>query len=102
MIFFSRRPANYAKVYQDGILIATLDLSAYDEPYTFVVQWESFENVIEVENGRIRIAHADCPDNFCVHQGWISGGARPIVCLPHRLIIQLENPTKPQVDAIVG
>lgn len=34
---------------------------------------------------------ADCPDQVCVHAGWLTDSAAPIVCLPHRLVIRLEQ-----------
>ena len=30
-------------------------------------------------------------DQICVHQGYISDGSQPIVCLPNRLIIQIQG-----------
>ena len=55
------------------------------------MEWEDGYNVIEVERGRIRVAEADCPDQVCVRQGWISNSVVPIACLPHRLVIQLDS-----------
>ena len=93
-------PADVARIYRDGILIDTVDLSAVAAPYSFIVDSESGTNTIAVENGRIRVSAADCPDESCVHQGWLSGGATPIVCLPHRLIIKLETIKATDVDAV--
>lgn len=44
-------------------------------------------NVVAVEPGRIRVAEADCPDEVCVHTGWIDGPATPIACVPHGLTV---------------
>jgi len=46
-------------------------------------------NLIEVDNGRIRIKEANCGDQVCVRRGWISRGGQSIVCLPHRVIIEV-------------
>ena len=32
---------------------------------------------------------ADCPDQVCVRQGWVQDRTVPIVCLPHRLVIEI-------------
>ena len=93
-------PANTARIIQDGKVIEVLSLSAVSEPYTFTVEYENGTNVIAVEKGRIRVKEADCHDGSCIRQGWISGGATPIVCLPHRLVIELEKSENPEVDAI--
>ena len=42
-----------------------------------------------MEQGRIRVSQADCPDQVCVDQGWIADGTVPIVCLPHKLVIEI-------------
>ena len=80
-----------ARVYQDGRLTRTVDLSQVSEPFTFTVEGPAGTNTVQVEPGRIRVSAADCPDQVCVHQGWISTGVVPIVCLPNRLVIQIED-----------
>ena len=102
MILLRQGPANRANIYLDGELVETLDLSPVAEPYSITIESEAGTNTITVENGRICVSSADCPDGSCIRQGWISGGATPIVCLPHRLIIELENATPPAVDAVAG
>lgn len=34
---------------------------------------------------------AECPDKTCVHMGWLSSGAMPIVCLPNHLSIEFAD-----------
>ena len=100
-LILGQAEADMALVYQDGALIDSIDLSVVSEPYSFSVG-ESAYNVVEVELGRIRVSDANCYDRSCVRQGWASGGAVPLVCLPHRLVITLEGGVAPDVDAIVG
>jgi len=60
-------------------------------------------NIISVEQGRIRVFAASCPDLICVRQGWVSNGLVPIVCLPNRLVITLDDGNNDKgVDAVVG
>ena len=101
-VMLRRGPASDALVYLDGELIESLDLSSVTVPYSFTIESEAGINVIAVEKGRIRVSDADCPDGSCIRQGWISGGATPIVCLPHKLVIELENSAPPEVDAVAG
>ena len=79
-----------ANLYQDGRCIRSIDLSQVEEPYSFTVDGPAGTNTVLVEPGRICVSHADCPDQVCVRQGWISNGVVPIVCLPNRLVIQIE------------
>ena len=102
ILLLRQTPADEALIFQDGALIHRLDLSAVIEPYSIIIESEAGTNVVALENGRIRIQEADCPDGSCVRQGWISGGMTPIVCLPHRLVIELESKAKPEVDAVAA
>jgi hypothetical protein len=81
-----------ANIYQDSVCIRSIDLEAVEDAYTFtVVDQSGHENVIAVEPGRIRVESANCPDQICVDNGWLSTGVTPIVCLPAKLVIRLEN-----------
>ena len=72
-----------------GVLLEEIDLSRVDEPYSLTLEDESGRNVLSVERGRVCVSEADCPDQVCVKQGWVSSGAAPIVCLPHKLVVEL-------------
>ncbi len=52
----------------------------------------------------VRVEEADCPTQDCVHTGHISRGGQSIVCLPARVIIQLEGGAQVDtgVDAVIG
>ncbi len=91
-----------AQILQDGVCLRTIDLSQVDEPCSFTVEWDGGYNVIQVERGRIRVSEADCPDQVCVHQSWISNSVVPIACLPHKLVIRLVSGSDSKVDAVVG
>lgn len=41
----------------------------------------------------IQVSRSDCPTQDCVHTGTISRSGQSIVCLPARIIIQLEGTT---------
>ena len=78
-----------ARITRDGVLLEEIDLTTVDQPYTLTFEDESGRNVVTVEQGRIRVSEADCPDQVCVNQGWISDGTVPVVCLPHKLMIEI-------------
>ena len=82
-------PAPVARITRDGVLLEEIDLDRVSEPYSFPLEDGNGRNTLSVEKGRIRIAEADCPDQVCVNQGWISNGTVPIICLPHRLMIEI-------------
>lgn len=77
-----------AEIIQDGKLLRRVPLSENTE---FTVTCADGYNTVTVKDGAIMITSADCPDKVCVKTGAISGGAVPIVCLPHRLEIRIVN-----------
>ncbi len=78
-----------ARISRDGVVLKEIPLDQVGRAYSFVLEDELGSNTILVERGRIRVSQADCPDQVCVDQGWISDGTAPIVCLPHKLVIEI-------------
>lgn len=101
-VYVWTRPAKgrVARIYVDGELVREVDLDKAAAQERFTVTTDRGENVVLIEPGRICVESADCPDQVCVHAGWLSDSAAPIVCLPHRLVIELGGET--QLDAEVG
>ena len=99
-LFLRQAPASGVSVFLDGELVESLDLSAVVAPYSFTIEGEYGFNVIEVERGRVCVSGADCPDCYCIRQGWLSGGVVPIVCLPHKLVIRPIGNSLRGADAI--
>ena len=89
-----------AKIYQSGECIYSIDLSAVTAEYTIQIGGE-ITNTVTVGSGRICISDATCPDHVCVRQGWITNEIVPIVCLPNKVIIQIEGASITDIDAIV-
>ena len=73
-----------AEIWSDGKLLCTLDLRI-DQKMT--VTGARGSNEVTVEDGKIAVTQADCPDHYCMQRGWCGGGAQ-IVCLPNRLVIR--------------
>ena len=85
-----KQPASpVARITRDGEVLEEIPLDEVEESYSFVVESEGGSNTILVEPGRIRVSEADCPDQVCVNQGFISDGTVPVVCLPHKLMIEI-------------
>lgn len=88
-----------ADIYQDGVLLTSITLDQVQMSYTFTVTGtDGGENRVEVRPGSIGIVSADCPDRLCVRQGFLDAPGIPIVCLPHRLVIQLRPIDTPQTS----
>ncbi len=61
-----------------------------DEVYTFE-QEDGSLNVLTVSGGYARMTQANCRDGLCMNMGRTNTTAKTIVCLPHKLVVQLEN-----------
>jgi hypothetical protein len=47
------------------------------------------------------MAEADCPDGLCVKQHKIDKTGQTIVCLPHRVVIEIEGGQTNELDGVV-
>lgn len=81
----------HIEIVQDGKVLYTM---AYPtaETRTFHIESENGWNEITIRDGSICISDADCPDQTCVKTGMLRSESLPIVCLPHKLVIRLEEP----------
>ena len=48
-------------------------------------------NHLEIRGGEIRMTEADCPDQICVQTGSISKEHEMIVCMPHKVIVEIRK-----------
>ena len=90
--------ATHARIVSNGEVIETVDLRLLRE---LTVETENGGlNVITVRDGQIAVTEANCPDHYCMHRGWCSGGTQ-IVCLPNGLVISFLSQEQ-DVDMVVG
>ena len=75
----------------DGEEMERIDLSKVRESYDLDIVTAWGRNRIHVAPGAISVTEADCPDHICVQMGELTGGGIPIICMPHRLIIEIEG-----------
>lgn len=48
-------------------------------------------NIIEINDGRIRVKEDNSPDQIAVKTGWISKNGQTSICLPHKLVIEIKQ-----------
>lgn len=80
----------------DGELYASYSL---EEDRTIRLSLDGGENTFRIENGSVRMLSADCPDQYCVEHAAISADHETIVCLPHRLVLEIRGGEEKDVDA---
>ena len=50
---------------------------------------------IVIANGKARFASSPCPNQYCVHQGWLSHKGQAAICLPNQVSLELLGGEKP-------
>lgn len=86
--FMTTSGSKIAEVRVDGQLVKKMPLKqGYHEQFT--VDGELGHNVIETDNGRVRMLESTCPDQICVQTGWIEHAPQQIVCLPFRVVVKV-------------
>ncbi|HHT27769.1 MAG TPA: hypothetical protein GXZ82_11030 [Firmicutes bacterium] len=91
--------AAFAVITVDGKDVVQLPLDQ-DTKYQVPVTGRSF--VVQVENNRVRVLEADCPDQVCVLTGHISRVGQAVVCVPNRVTIRIQSAADGQDPEIDG
>lgn len=77
-----------------------------DTDATLEVTTSLGSNTIVVEDGTVRVASADCPNGTCLHEQPIGEPGKQIICLPHKLWIEVvpegENGGEMDVSLVEG
>ena len=87
-VIFGSVRGNFVKVNVDGRLIAIYPLS---ENKTVEINGAGGTNTLVIENGEAYIRDADCPDRLCVSQGKISRRGQSVICLPHKVVVEITD-----------
>ena len=69
-----------------GEIVRELSLTAEEN---FTVEAGGGKNILEVKDGAVRVAAADCPDKICVKRGAIKDVGEVIACAPHKVLIEI-------------
>lgn len=99
LLFLAVRPGEqgaYAVVRQDGEEIGRYPL---DQDRTVTIGEEQY-NILQIEGGAASVMEANCGDHTCVRTGAVSREGEVIVCLPHKLIVEITGGGTADFDAI--
>lgn len=86
-----------AVIYIDGEEYKRLPLDTDTEE---TVETEYGINVITIKDGYADCTHADCKDRLCVNQKKINKVNQTIVCLPHKLVVEIEGTDTSKIDSV--
>ena len=97
-ILLSKDAPALVKVFQDGREIGTY--SILEEQTVSIPYNEENYNLLLISNGQVSVSDADCPDGLCVRQRAIMRNGESIICLPHKLVIQIESKEERELDTV--
>ena len=86
-VFSPKDEGDTAVIYVDNEEYARLPL---DEETVLEVETEKGYNIVKIADGYADCIDADCRDSLCVNQQEISKLSETIVCLPHKMIVEIE------------
>lgn len=71
----------------DGIVQQQFELS---DDQTYTIQTPQGYNTLQIQNHKAKVIEADCPDQICVQQKSVSHTGEMIVCLPHKVVVEIK------------
>lgn len=85
----SRHAGDKVIVKIDNEICYEYDLNETQE--VFIAVDEEATNTLLIKNGEADMIDANCPDHLCVNMKAISKDGESIVCLPHKLIVEIQS-----------
>ena len=85
------------RVTVDGELYGIYDLNS---DQTIEISRDGHTNVVVIESGTVRMESSSCKNQICVEHGKISHGNDSIVCLPNRVVVEIDKQEGGEADVI--
>lgn len=96
--FFSHpEEGGSAVVFVDKAEYASYPLDVDGE---YEIKTKKGSNVLVISDGKADMVEADCPDKLCVKQKAANKNGETIVCLPHRVVVEIRSGEKDDLDGV--
>lgn len=92
---------NYAIIKVDGKIHKKIGLSNVKKSEKVNLNLPNGKNTLLIKNNSIQMDSANCNDALCVKQGNISKVGQTIICLPHKLIIEIKGDELDSKDDLI-
>jgi hypothetical protein len=92
----------FANITVDGELYQKVELTK--EEQIIKVETSKGINILKVHDHGIEMFDADCPDKVCLSFGFVTRPNSTIVCIPHRVLVELVSEggaEEDELDAVV-
>ena len=84
--FWRFAPASQLKIRQGNAVVGIYDLNQTRELH---IKGPLGDTIIVIHNGQARFKKSPCPNQYCVHQGWLNHAGQVAICLPNQVSLQL-------------
>ncbi|MFT8350668.1 NusG domain II-containing protein [Clostridium saccharoperbutylacetonicum] len=81
----------YAEITVEGKLIKKIPLSEHRGDETIDIKTAYGYNTLEIKDQSIKVVDADCKDKICEKSGFITDPGKIIVCLPHKMMVEIKS-----------
>ncbi len=86
---FMKVEGDYVSVKIDGVEKYTYSLAENIDTVIYSGENNEWENRLIINDGAVYVSEANCPDKICVGHRGISKVNESIVCLPHKVVIEV-------------
>lgn len=97
VLHYTKEKGTIAVVYYKSKVVRTIPLDTDIKKYE--VMGENGKIKIMAGNGKIKVEDENSPLHLCSKQGWIDSSTQTIVCLPNKIVIQIED--EQELDGVV-
>lgn len=91
----------YAEISVAGKVIEKIYFKETEGEKEIPIKTSYGENTIHVSKDGIYMSEADCTDEICLKDGMITKVGQSLVCLPHKLIIEIKGEYVESDDDII-
>lgn len=85
-VMLTKKPGAMVEISVDGKVIESFDISVDME---YQVATDKGNNLVIIKDGQVDVVEADCPDKVCVNHIAIESMGETIICLPHKLVVEI-------------
>lgn len=93
--------STYAEIKVNGELFKNIPLSSHSGANSFIIKTAHGNNKVLITNDSISITEADCSDALCIKQGSIKKVGQTLICLPHKIIIEIKGEESDDLDDLI-
>jgi hypothetical protein len=93
--------STYAEITIEGKLYKKVPLSDNMGEEELNIKTEYGYNLIKIKDRSVAIIDADCPDKICEGPGFISKPGQSLVCLPHKMMVEIKGYDNTNSDEII-